>query len=44
MKRDKKNKSLSQVRVILHNSIRKKFRTDPKKSQKNEKIKDEKIL
>ena len=44
MKSDKKNESLSQVRIVLHKSIREKFRTDPKKSQKNEKIKDEKIL
>ena len=43
MKSDKKNKSLSQVRIALHNSMREKFRTDQKKS-KNEKIKDEKIL
>ena len=43
MKSDKKNKSLSQVRIVLHNSIKKSLEQIQKKS-KNEKIKDEKIL
>ena len=34
MKSDKKNESLSQVRIVLHKSIREKFRTDPKKKSK----------